>query len=405
MIVVECALAVILLTGAGLLIHSFLRLQAVDPGFHPENVLLARVSLPRKPISPGTPAVTVFTGRQEQFSRFTERLAAIPGVISVGAVTNFLIPGEANESIHVVGRPIESASQTAGQLASTAVSPDFFRTIGLPLRAGRLLVQDDLAAKIRLFSTGANTAKLPPEPVVVNEAFVRRFFSGEDPLGRRLCVGCPGKSYFYEIVGVVGDARRQGLQKEPVAEFYTLLFGDETADLMLRTTGDPLALAASVRQAIRSVDEHALLLTVTTAESRLGELIAERRFQTWMLGLFAAAALILAAIGVYGIIRYAVAQRTREIGIRIALGADAGKVLRMVVRQGMTLTIAGVALGLMGALALTRLMQHMLFEVTSTDPMTFAGVSVLLTAITFVACYLPGRRASRIDPIVALRSE
>ncbi len=402
--VLECALAVALLAGAGLLIRSFLRLQAVNPGFKPEGVLLARV----------LPPLSIRSGGQAEafFQQARERLAAIPGVQAVASTDDFLIRGTPDESINIEGRPSASGEKTS-QLNSADVSPDFFRTLGAPLLRGRFFTRADALAKIRLIygpraqdrqPTAAGAERPPAEAAIVNETFARRFFPDEDPVGKRFYFGPPTKIYWYEIVGVVGDMRRQGLEKQPIPEYFTPHLGG-AADLVARVNAEPLAFATAAREAIRSVDKNILILNVTTAEARLGELSAERRLSAWLLALFAALALTLAAIGIYGVMHYSVAQRTREIGVRLALGAQPADVLRLVIGQGLRLTLGGVALGLLAAFALTRVMARLLFGVSAHDPVTFISVALLLIGIAVVACYLPARRAAKVDPMVALRYE
>jgi putative ABC transport system permease protein len=293
------------------------------------------------------------------------------------------------------------------------VSPDFFRTLGAPLLRGRFFTRADALAKIQLVygpraqdrqPTAAGAERPPAEAAIINEAFARRFFPDEDPIGRRFYFGPPTKIYWYEIVGVVGDMRRQGLEKQPIPEYFTPHLGG-AADLVARVNADPLAFSAAAREAIRSMDKNTLILNVATAEARLGELSAERRLSAWLLALFAALALTLAAIGIYGVMHYSVAQRTREIGVRLALGAQPADLLRLVIGQGLRLTLGGVALGLLAAFALTRVMARLLFGVTAHDPATFIGVALLLIGITVVACYLPARRAAKVDPMVTLRHE
>lgn len=399
LVTTECALAVVLLTGAGLLIHSFLRLQAVEPGFETEGVLLARVSLP--PDRQKRSGEATFAHQQEMFDQFVERIAALPGIKSSGAVSNFLIKGTPDETIEIEGRPPVSNGEDTNQLASSAVGPGFFETMGVPLIGGRFLTRADaVAANQILFAFG--NRQTPPEAVVVNETFARRFFPGEDPIGKRLFYS--SKKYPYEIIGVVGDMHRQGLEKEAIAEYFVAL-RSSTADIVARVGSDPLALTANLRDVVRSVEEKAMVLSITTVESQMGELSAQRRFQTWLLALFAAIALALAMVGIYGIMHYSVAQRTQEIGIRIALGARSSHVLRLIIGQGMKLALVGLGLGLMAELWLTDVMDHLLFGVSARDPWTFGGVSLLLGAVALLACYIPARRATKVDPMVALRYE
>ncbi len=414
LVVVECALAVLLLAGAGLMIRSFLKLQAIAPGFNPERVLLVRTG-----VTPGLrPAVTsprdsgaaMFATREDLFFRVSERVSAIGGVRSVGLIGSFLLSGPADESITVEGRSVDDAGRTAGELATADVDPGFFQTMGVPLVRGRFFNRADALDKIRLFFSGAKgvlptPARAPAsEAAIVNQTFVRRFFPAEDPIGKRFYIGNPGKYYWYQIVGVVGDMHRQGLERQPIAEWYGQLIGN-TTDLVVRTDRDPLALASTITDLVRSVDRHLMVISVTTVEDRMGTLSAPRRFQTWLLTLFAVVALTLATTGIYGIVRYSVSERTREIGVRMAFGADRRALVRLVTWEGMRLPIVGLSIGLAGALLATRFMSHLLFDVSSVDPATFAAVGLVLASVAFVACWLPARKAARVDPILALRHE
>jgi hypothetical protein len=246
-----------------------------------------------------------------------------------------------------------------------------------------------------------------PEPVLVNEAFARRFFPAEDPIGKHFCIDPTNKTYWYVIVGVVGDMRRQGLERKTIPEYFGphLPFPNARADLLVRVKGDPLAAAPMVRREILSVFPGTLIVQVSTADAGLGEFSAQRRLETWLLAAFALLALGLAAVGIYGVVHYAVAERTREIGVRMALGATAADVVSLVMSQGLSMPIAGIAIGLTLAAAVTRIMSHLLFEVGATDPLTFVGVGGALATVAFAACYLPARQATRVDPVRALRQE
>jgi len=284
--------------------------------------------------------------------------------------------------------------------------------MGVPLPRGRFFSRADALAKVQLLSTptlqdlasSELARRAQAEATIINEAFARQFFPGEDPIGKRFYFGPPTKVYWYEIVGVVGDMHRQGLEKQPIPEYFGPHLGG-TTDMVVRASSDPIAMAATVREAIRSVDKNTMILSLTTVENRLGELSAQRRLNTWLLTLFAALALVLAAIGIYGIMHYAVTQRTHEIGVRIALGARTSEVLRLIIGQGLKLTLVGVAAGLLAAWWLTRGLAHSLFGVGAHDPATFAGVALVLVAVALLACYLPARKASKVDPMVALRYE
>jgi putative ABC transport system permease protein len=378
LVVAECALAVLLLTGAGLLIRSFLRLQAVNPGFNPQGVLVARVNLPM-PATAGWRAAEWAT-----FQQLNERIAALPGVKSAGAIQSFLIASNPEATISVEGSQPVAEGQESVQVNTEDVTPGFFETMGVPLLRGRFFNYQEQNAAV----------------AIINETLQRRSFAGVDPVGKRF-------KYFgawYEIVGVAGDMHRQGLEKQPLPEFF-IPSSEPAMDIVLRAHGDPAALAAAVREAVSSVYRNAMILNVTTVESRLGELGTQRRFQTWLLALFAAVALLLAGIGIFGVMHYTVAQRTHEIGIRLALGASKSDVLRLIIGHGLKLTLLGVVIGLLAALWLTGVMAHLLFGVSAHDPLTFAGVALLLVGAALLACYLPARRAAQVDPLVVLRCE
>ena len=414
LVVMECALSVVLLTGAGLLIRSFQRLQSVNPGFNPEGVLLVRVSLPK--VTGNVGAQSVFTQREAVFDQITERIAGVPGVQRVGAISSLLMRGNANESITIEGQTPGSKDKETDQLGSASVSPGFFQTLSTPLRRGRFFTRDDARRKIVLMFNSPAAARLsaeqPHQPAataaIINDTFARRFFPGADPIGKRFYEGqLTGNYSWYEIVGVVGDMHRQGLEQQPVPEYFVPHIGGVSgnADLAVRTEKDPLSLIASVRQAILSVDRNALILNATTAEHQMGELSAQRRFQTWLLMLFAVLGLALSAIGAYGVMHHAVAQRTHEIGVRIALGAQSSNVLWLVISQGLKLVAIGVAIGLLLSFWLTDVVSHLLFGVSAHDPLTFVGVALTLLGVSFLACYMPARRATKVDPLVALRYE
>jgi putative ABC transport system permease protein len=386
LVVAECALAVMLLAGAGLLIRSLASVQSVSPGFDPSRVLLVRVHLPL----PYLPQVADMQRWRRQewatFQQMENRIAQIPGVTRVGMIQNYLNPASPEEAI-----TIENAAAPVGDtlVTVTDTTPGFFQAMGVPLAAGRLFTQQDL--------NGPTT--------IVNQAFVKRFFGNGDPIGKRFTEGMPGgKSVWHMIVGVVGDMRRNGLERDPLPEYY-FCSSEPTMDVVVRANGNLAPLAPAVREAIRSVYAQSVILSSATAEATLGDLSAQRRFQTWLLTVFAGVALLLAAIGTYGIVHFAVAQRTQEIGVRMALGAGRGDIVRMILSQGMVLPFAGTLIGLLGALSLTRVMRHLLFRVDPADPATFATVAAVLVAVALPACWMPSRRAMRVDPLVALRHE
>jgi len=364
-VVVECALAVALLAGAGLLLKSFMRVETVNPGFEGKQVLLVRVTSAR-------------------LSReMIDRIATLPGVQAVGAIGSFE-PRNPDIAITAEGQPSLRAP-----LASERVTAGFFQAMSVPLRKGRHFTEEDRRANV----------------AIINETMAKTFWPQEDPIGRRFKRGASeSTSPWMTVVGVVGDMRRRGLERDVVSEFYERET-EPSMELAIRTTIDPLGHVASLRQVIRSFDEHAVVGRVTTVENHLEELGAARRFQTWLIAVFAGLGLVLSAIGIYGVMHYAVAQRTHEMGIRIALGAGGAHVLWLVIGEGLRLALIGVAAGLLAALQLTGVMARLLFEVSSTDPAIFAIVPVMLAMVAVLACYLPARRASKVDPIVALRYE
>jgi predicted permease len=364
-VVIECALAVALLTGAGLLIKSFMRLQAVNPGFEATRVLVARVTSPML--------------SQEMI----DRIASMPGIEAAGAIQSF-DPKNPDQPITAEGRPFVKAPTTFER-----VLPGFFQAMGVPLRKGRPLTVQDGRTNV----------------AVISETMAKTYWPDEDPIGKRFKRGgSESTSRWMTVVGVVGDLRRGGLERDAVSEFY-FPETDSNMDLVIRTIADPLAAVPSVRYVIRTFDRNAVVGRLTTVENRLDELGAARRFQTWLLALFAGLALALSAIGIYGVMQYAVAQRTHEMGIRIALGAGVSNVLWLVMGQGLRLVLIGIAAGLLAALQLTGVMTHLLFEVSPTDWATLAIVPLVLAAVALLSCYVPARRASKMDPIVALRYE
>ena len=387
LMVAELALAVMLLVGAGLLVKSLWRLQQVDPGINPERVLAAYFELPENRYTQPQHFTNFYT-------RVLEGAQALPGV-RAAALSNSLPPDSTDFSD---GFGIEGRPAVPGQPPPIAyvirVSPAYFRALGIALRGGR-------------YFTAADAADAP-RVALINETLQRRFFPGEDPIGKRLNTGNERQPVWNEIVGVVGDVKYNGLADETQPAFYQPLAQAQSSgiSLILKTeAADPLGLAAAVRNVVKSADNEVPLALIQTMEQRLAFATAQPRFRTTLMALFAAVALILACVGIYGVISSAVAQRTHEIGIRLALGAQARDVLGLVVGQGLKLTLAGVGCGLLASLALTRLMHNLLFGVSATDPLTFAVIAVLLTGVALLACWVPARRATKVDPLVALRHE
>ncbi len=391
LVVSEIALSLMLLVGAGLLMRSFVKLQAVNPGFNPNNVLTMRISLRGPNYQKGAPVIAFH-------DQLLEKVKALPGVQAVATRSHVPIAaddGYANLSFAIEGRLPDAANRSTAFY--NAVSPDYFQTMEIPLLKGRPFeALDDRKAQ---------------SVIIINETLARRYFSGDDPIGRRMTFNDedPKEEDWVTIVGVVRDTKPRAvdLTASPVAEMY-MPFAQQpesSTALMIRTTNNPESVGAAVRHEVRTLDKTQLVHSVRTLDSVMSEAVATPRFRTSLLGVFAVVALILAMVGIYGVMSYAVTQRTHEIGIRMALGARAVDVLKLLVRNGMGPVLLGVALGLAGAIGLTRLMASFLFGVTPTDALTLAVVSVSLILVALIACCLPARRATKVDPLVALRYE
>ncbi len=390
LVVSEVALALVLLVGAGLLMRSFHRLNQIDPGFQTKDLLTMRMVLPGAKY-PGPEQRRAF------YDEVLRRIEELPGVESAGMISfiplsfsgiNFSFTVEGRTGISDMNLPLA---------VYRVVSPDYFRTMQIPTLRGRAFDRQDTAAK--------------PAVVVINRSLAEQFWPGEDAVGKRLKVGpADSPNPWATVIGVVGDVRQVGLQGEQSLEMYATYKQDPRGfvaprDLVVRSKSSPSSVIAAVRQQVWAVDKDQPVSNVRTMDQVYGAAISRERFQTLLLGLFATLALVLAIVGLYGVMSYAVSQRTHEIGIRMALGAQRTSVLRLIIGHGMMLTLAGVALGLGVALVLTRLMAGMLYGVTATDPLTFIAVAGLLAAVSFIASYIPARRATRIDPLVALRYE
>lgn len=393
LVVSEIALSLVLLAGAGLLIKSFLRLQAVNPGFDARNVLAIRLSLPKAQYS-NRAAVTAF------YEKLQPRLQSLPGVETVGVVSILPLGGllaSVNFTIEGRAAPPDESLMTDYRVAGA----DYFRTLKIPLIAGRQFNEHD-------------TAQTTPV-VLISQNLARRYWPNASPIGARLRIDDNDQGPRpVEIVGVVGDVKHLSLDGEPSFHIYLPLhqIHEDGVALftnnqywLLRTAVNPLTLAAAVRREIQAVDRSVPTSNIRTMDQYLAASIAPRRFNLWLLTIFAGTALVLAATGLYGVISYGVAQRRQEIGIRMALGAQAGDVLKLVLGQGMALAMIGVAFGVVTALALTRLMKNLLFGVSTTDPLTFSVIALLLMFVALLACYIPARPAMKVDPMVALRYE
>jgi putative ABC transport system permease protein len=385
LVVTQIALALVLLAGGGLMLRSLWWLQRVELGFQPEKILTAQFTVP---------AYKRLTDDQqaELVGRIVERVKALPGVVAAAASSavplgdidyrkQFTIPDQATPGARQVAR-------------SRMITPGYFGVMGIPLIKGRFFTEQD--------------NRSAPPVAIISDLMARRYFDGAEPLGKRLIIG----KRDCEIVGVVGDARQgdarqNGLDKPTDPAFYESLAQSPigVAYLVARTTGDPLSLAPALQQAVWAEAKDQPVEHIMTMERVVAAATAETRFYTWALGVFALMALTLGALGIYGVMSYSVAQRRRELGVRLALGARPGDVLRLVVREGMLLTLIGVAIGLAAALALTRLMKGLLFGVSASDPLTFVGIAALFALVALMACWIPARRATKVDPMRALRSE
>ena len=390
LVVSEVALSLVLLVGAGLLIKSFFQLLNANPGYDTARVL--SVTLPLSKSKYPEP------GQQIAFlQQVAERVKALPGVESVGA-TNQLPLGnrETRNTFNVEGRPPAAPGQRLAA-RNQVVTAGYFRAMNIPLRRGRAFAEQD--------------AQNSTPVIIINEALAQRYFGAEDPLGQRILIEDENNNPLppREIVGIVGNVRHNSLEEEEYSEYYVPFAQAPEPQLVVvaRTAGDvdPAGIAPAVRAAIRELDRQQLIWEVRTMRERVARSIAPRRFTMLLLGCFAFVALLLAAIGIFGVMSYTVTQRTHEIGIRLALGAQTGDMLKMIVGQGMALALVGIGLGLIGAFVVTRLLASLLFGVSTTDPLVYAGVATLLTVIALLACYIPARRAMRVDPMVALRYE
>ena len=391
LVVSEVALALVLLISAGLLIKSFSRLLDVNPGFRTEGVLTFQVTL-----TDGKSSAQIVNFVE----RIVERLRALPGVQAAAATDSLPLTHFSRISpAQVEGRPpIDWSRVRSGEVKVTPASRptvtfDYFNAMGIRLRDGRAFTSQDARP-------GAGV-------VIVNEAFVKHHFPGESAVGKRIRLGGTAKGLWLTVVGVVSDVRQGGLAKNVTPEVYSPAIeeiGDELS-FAIRVAGKPDPLIPTVRAVVAAVEPNQSLHNLMTMEQRLANTTTSRRLNTALLGSFAAVALLLAVVGIYGVMSYAVTQRRREIGVRMALGAQKSDVLGLIIHGGLRLTLLGIAIGLAGAFALTRYLSSQLYSVKATDPVTFSGVAVALTGVALLACWLPARRAARVDPMEALRTE
>jgi putative ABC transport system permease protein len=381
LVVFESAVAVMLLIGAGLLVRSLIALQNVDPGFDPDNVLTLRVDLQRKKYDTAEKAA-------QFFQQLETRVSGLPGVQAVGLITELPLSGQPNDMPFTVeGRPPVAPNERIGA-DFRRVNQHYFNALRIPLLRGRNFTEQEV-------QQSANV-------IVVSQQLVNAAFPNEEPLGKRLITGMDES---FEIIGIVGDIRHRALELQPYSTMYMPTRQSGGTNLVVRTQGDPLDLVSGVRNEVKALDPDQPIAAVQAMNEWVATSVAAPRYRTTLLTLFAVLAMILAATGIYGVMSYSVAQRTHEIGVRMALGARGVDVLKLVVRQGMVLTLIGVVVGLGGAFALTRVMSTLLFGVTEKDPITFGVVAALLIAVAFIACFVPARRATKVDPLVALRYE
>jgi predicted permease len=383
LVVAEFALAIVVLVGAGLLLRSWWHVKRIDPAFTPQRVLMMELNTP-----------TTFRAsaqRAELYERVLEQIQVVPGVESAGIIGDMFIGNPGERLLTVEGD--DGTVSDRLRFTRDEVSRDFFSTLGTPLLRGRF------------FSIGDGPQA--PRVAIINEAMARRAWPGRDPVGRRFKLGPRDSDRpWYTVVGVVGDMRRQAPEREPIPQIFEPLAQNSPrgVDIFIRTSSDdPLAMAGALRVAVHRVEKQAPVYGITPLEAQLGMFLAQRRFQTSLLTGFSLVALLMAAVGIYGLIQYSIATRTQEIGLRIAIGAQAGDIFRMMIGEGLRLSLAGLALGLVASWWLGRAGSSLLYGVTATDPLTFLTVPLLLTAVATAACYLPARRATRVDPIVALR--
>jgi predicted permease len=394
LVVTEVALSLVLMIAAGLLLRSFAKLVEVDAGFNPHNVLMARIWLP----VPNNPELDPYRPAPKRAAFVREvlrRASALPGVQYAAVGNGNAVPllGPHFTGTFTIEEKAESdAAQPSAQVSS--VSPEYFRALGAPLARGRLFEDSDTTESQRV--------------ALIDEAAARRFWPNEDPVGRRVKMGGrASQAPWVTIVGVVGDIKTEGFDQPDQPHLYLHAFQSPgyAMAVYLRAEGDPSSLTQALRREVQSVDPNLPVFGERTMDDVVSSSLARRRFALQVVGGFGLLALLLAGVGVYGVVAYSVSRRTREIGIRLALGASSGAILRWVFKQGMRLTLLGVAAGLVVAFALTRLLSGLLFGVSAADPVTYAGLALLLAAVALLACYIPARRATKVDPMVALRHE
>jgi putative ABC transport system permease protein len=384
LVVSECALAIALLACSGLLIRSLQHVRSVELGYDPDRVLLMRVAWP-----PGLRGVQ----QAEAWGHdLVERVKALPGVQSAATTIGFMRASGPDALIAIENQPTPEV-----QVAIDGVGPGFFETVGTPVLRGREPDWNELSSSAQFNLQ---------QPAVINQTMSRVFFGDTDPIGKRIRVGDPGaKEWWLTVIGVVGDMRRESPERPPVPQIFFGAVSFQVNELLVRTSVGPLTILPAIREIVRANGATAVILSATTLSANIDALMAERRFQTWLLALFALLALILAVIGVYGVVHYAVAQRMRELSIRMAMGARTRDVLALVVKQGLRLAALGSTIGVIASLGLSRLIAHQLFGVAATDAVTYLAVSALLLGTALLACIVPAARAARLAPAMVLKGE
>ena len=388
LIVVEVALSVVLLVGAGLLFRSFMRLQSVNTGFSSEQVLTAR-------LTPSGPNYRTNAEGMRFYNQVIEKLSTVPGVQAAGIINTLPLDKGPTSGFRVEGRPVTTPDKWPS-VNYRVVSPNYFNAMSVPVLQGRAYTDRD--------------NENAPLVMIVNEKLVQQIFPGENPIGKRITFGNVDNNQqpvWWEIVGVVANVRSLELREEPSPELYFSSFQDlwPAMSLVVRTNVEPSSLSGSLRQVVNEVDKSVPVSSVKTMDHVVSESITQPRFNLFLLGLFSTVAMLLSAAGIYGVTAYSVTQRTHELGIRLALGAQVGDVLKMILGQGMAVIGIGVGIGLVAAFGLVRLLRSLLFGVGENDPLTFAAITLGLLLVALLACYIPARRATKVDPLVALRYE
>jgi putative ABC transport system permease protein len=377
----------VLVVGAGLLINSFMRVRAIHLGFEPEHLILMNVQL----------SLSKAQGQKGKmfYGDLLKRIDALPGVQSTGATSSIFIEGTTNPSILTIEGRAASADAEQVEVSIDSVTPNYFHAMGVRLLSGREFNDHDDSDSFKV--------------AIINETFARRFWAGEDPIGKRFRMGSSvANSSWLTVSGVVADMRRSGFNGKVKTEAflpYTQMPFIGFMTLVVRSATEPQSTVAAIRSEIRAMDRNQPVTNVKTMDQVLDEMIAQRRFNTLLLGVFAAVALLLAAIGIYSLVSFSVTQRTHEIGVRLALGAQSSDILRLVMGQGILLAFFGVSFGIVAALVVTRLLSNLLYGISATDPLTFVTTGFLLMIVTLGACYCSARRAMKVDPIIALRYE